>query len=113
MGRWIWRSNMAAVQRAVKLARDGALGDASEYVLETANRTAPIEESTLIRSGATDVDDGKAAVSYDTVYAVIQHERMDFRHDPGRRPKWLEQTVTEERRAIQRALANGMRRRLP
>jgi hypothetical protein len=65
----------------------------AEHVLEEANRVVPIEEATLLRSGVASVDEGalRAAVSYDTPYAVIQHEALDFRHDAGRQAKYLEE----------------------
>ena len=106
----VWRP--AQGMPDIEAARDAALDDAAEYILETANRTIPIEETTLQRSGDTDVADGQAAVSYETVYAVIQHEATDFQHDPGRRAKWLEMTVKEEAAAVREILADSIRRRL-
>ncbi|MFC8124849.1 hypothetical protein [Streptomyces sp. NPDC057302] len=43
----------------------------------------PIEEATLERSRGATVDANAltAAVSYDTPYAVRQHEEMTYRHD--------------------------------
>lgn len=88
-----------------------ALSDAGEYLLEEANRTAPIEEGTLIGSGAVTLDKRrlKAIVSYDTPYAVRQHEDTRLRHAPGRRAKWLEHTAREERRNITRFIATKLR----
>jgi hypothetical protein len=82
---------------------------AAEYLLETANRTAPIEEGTLIRSGRTSLDGNSAAVSYDTPYAKRQHETLHYRHDPGRRAKWLEATMNEEAPAIGEIIAKELR----
>lgn len=96
------------VSAEVRKAAAEALGDAAEFLLEDANRTAPIEEGTLIRSGSTDVDAAalKASVFYDTPYAVRQHEDTRLRHDPGRRAKWLEHTAREDAGRIRDFLAD-------
>lgn len=87
---------------------------ATEHLLEAANRTVPLEEGTLERSGATDVDETelKGSVYYDSVYAVYQHEHLDFRHAPGRRAKWLELTVDEESDTVAALIATQLRRAL-
>lgn len=63
----------------------------AEHVLEEANRLVPLQEGTLMRSGVASVDDSKlrAAVSYDTPYAVLQHEEMGYKHTRGQ-AKYLE-----------------------
>lgn len=86
-----------AKREARKAAGEG-LFDAAEYGLEVANRTVPIEEGTLQRSGFTDVDRENliAVIAYDTPYARRQHEEMSYQHAAGRRAKWLELTIREE-----------------
>lgn len=97
------------VKAAVRGQASGGLRTAGEHLLEEANRTAPIEEGTLIQSGAVDVDEGRmvAVVSYDTPYARRQHEELTYRHDPGRRAKWLELTAKERRPAIETLIARA------
>ena len=74
-----------------------ALADAAEFVLETANRTVPIEEHTLEASGSVSVDRDRleASVAYDTPYARRQHEDTRLAHNAGRQAKWLERTLPE------------------
>lgn len=95
-----------------KTAALAALSDGAEYLLETSNRTAPIEEGTLIGSGTVTVDRARlrAVVSYDTPYAVRQHEDTRLRHDSGRRAKWLEQTAREERQRITTMIRDRLRK---
>jgi hypothetical protein len=90
-------NNFAKVTAAVKTKRGMALAKAGLALLEDANRTVPIEEGTLMRSGGVSVDAGagEAAVSYDTPYAVRQHEDERLSHDAGRRAKWLERSLQE------------------
>ena len=107
--RFEWRG--AQVKRQTKTAEAEGLFDAVEYVLEVANRTVPLDEATLMRSGQTDVDEVKleASVSYSTPYAVVQHEG-DYVHPGGRRRKWLESTLQEEQAQIERIIAERLRR---
>ncbi|MBE0430032.1 MAG: hypothetical protein IBX61_09225 [Thermoleophilia bacterium] len=90
----------ALVAAAVNRQVESALDDAAEYVLETANRTVPIEEGTLEKSGGIGKATGKRTVYYDTPYARRQHEELGYRHDSGRRAKFLEKTMQEEEKAV-------------
>jgi hypothetical protein len=51
-------------------------------------------------------------VSYDTVYAVRQHEELTWRHDPGRQAKYLEQPYNTERPTMLALIAAAERRAL-
>lgn len=95
----------------VRKAAAVALGDAAEFLLEQANRTIPHEEGTLERSGVASVDEKalRAAVSYDTPYAVRQHEDTRLRHDEGRRAKWLEATFKEKAAKVGEFLAGRIK----
>ena len=96
-------------------ATDEAVGRAlllaAELLLEEANRTVPWEEGDLQRSGKASLsDDGKtAAVSYDTPYAVDQHEGLSYRHNEGRRAKWLELTMHEQADRVREFIAEQLR----
>ena len=89
----------AKVTAAEKKGAARGLYLGAEHVLEEATRLVPLREGTLERSGVASSDAGalRAAVSYDTVYAVIQHEAMDFSHPRGRQAKYLEQPLNSER----------------
>lgn len=97
-----------AFEAELARAKLAGLTDATEFLLEASNRTAPIEEAVLIGSGTATVevagDTARGAVAYDTPYAVRQHEDTRLRHDPGRRAKWLERTAQEQAPAIGRAI---------
>lgn len=73
------------------------LVDAAEFLLTESRAEVPIDEATLERSGAVTPDRpaGKVWVSYDTVYAVRQHEELTWRHAPGRKAKYLETPANE------------------
>jgi len=86
----------------------------TEHLLEVANQKVPIEEGTLERSGVATVDESEVigAVSYDTPYAVRQHEDMSLRHDNGREAKWLEKSLHQENGTITAIIAAQVRRAL-
>lgn len=70
------------------------VGLAAEYILGESRRIVPHDEGTLERSGKAGVVDGRqgarGAITYDTPYAVRQHEETSYRHKKGRRAKYLE-----------------------
>ncbi len=70
----------------------------AEHLLEVARQRVPIEEGTLERSGVVSVDEDAitAAISFDTPYAVRQHEELTYQHDSGRTAKYLERPLHEE-----------------
>ncbi|MGI5350211.1 hypothetical protein ACQEU8_36570 [Streptomyces sp. CA-250714] len=102
---------------ALRGTRAGALRGlrlGAEHVLTVSRARVPIEEATLERSGVATVDEQQltAAVSYDTVYAVRQHEELTWRHDAGRTAKYLEGPLTEEAAAVAQIIAAQLRRSL-
>ncbi len=112
--RWrIDRRKIAA--RAIRGRLAGDLWRAAQFTLEEANRTIPIEEGTMARSGHVSIDEERlvAAISYGgpaSAYVVRQHEDLTYRHDEGRRAKWLELTLREQARALRAYLAAAYKR---
>ncbi|WP_242908672.1 minor capsid protein [Actinomadura terrae] len=87
---------------------------AAEHLLQVSRTYVPLEEGTLERSGVASVDPStlEAAVSYDTPYAVRQHEDLDLQHDDGRKAKYLEDAMTEESDVMAELVAAELRRAL-
>jgi hypothetical protein len=110
--RFTW--NGEDVKRRERAGRNKGLRLAAEHLLAESQRIVPIEEATLERSGVASVDEskGQAAVSYDTVYAVRQHEELTWRHDPGRQAKYLEQPFAAEQDVLHGIVAAQIRRSL-
>ncbi|AYD86203.1 hypothetical protein SEA_DAROLANDSTONE_11 [Streptomyces phage Darolandstone] len=106
--------NGPAVMRGTRAGAVRGLRIAAEHVLTESRKVVPIEEATLERSGVATVDETRltAAVSYDTVYAVRQHEELNYRHDPGRTAKYLERPLTEQADAVAEIIAAQLRRSL-
>lgn len=106
--------NGQAVSAAVREAAARGLRIGAEHILAESRELVPIEEATLERSGVATVDEGEltAAVSYDTPYALRQHEDMTLRHDAGRTAKYLEQPFNTEADTVREIIAAQVRRAL-
>jgi len=104
-----WHGDVA--KERTRAASVRALHLASEHLLEAANRTVPLEEDTLERSGkaSVDVESMRGIVSYDTPYARRQHEDLTLHHAQGRRAKWLQRALDERANAIHEIVAQVLR----
>lgn len=107
-------SNRDAALRAARAGGARGLELAAEHLLQVSRGRVPIEEATLERSGVASVDPDhlRAAVSYDTPYAVRQHEDLGLHHDSGRTAKYLEHPAAEERGTLAALIAQAIRNEL-
>ncbi len=105
--------NRAAVELTVKRALLEGVRLAAEHILNVSNKQVPHEDGDLERSGVVS-DDGEsvAAISYDTPYAVRQHEDLSYRHDAGRNAKYLENACRSEARTAGKIVAQTVRSRV-
>lgn len=111
-----------AMEKAAKNGRNGAVRGlelGARQVLDVSNSQVPHEVGDLERDGAASVDSAtlKSAVSYGrnaetAEYAVPQHERMDYRHDPGRNAKYLENAFNSEAGVVSQIIAEQTRKGL-
>jgi hypothetical protein len=103
-----WRGPEVAREihrRAGIAARKGA-----EDLFNAAQQTVPTDPGDeLSRSGKVSSSENVSAVSYATDYAVLQHERMDYEHDPGRSSKWLERAMSGRRTEIARIIRRELK----
>lgn len=104
-GRRLWTSRGRA-RAAIGLQK------ALEHILAESNKMVPLEEGTLMRSGkvAMDAEALVGAVSYDSPYAVRQHEEVTWRHAPGRQAKYLETAVNASRQDCMLIMQTELRR---
>lgn len=108
---WKYKPNKNVIT-GVKKASTRGITIAAEHVLGVAKGQVPIEEHTLEESGFTSVDGVhhiRAAVSFDTPYAVKQHEDMTAKHDKGRNAKYLENAFNSEQEAVKKIIAGELR----
>lgn len=104
-----WQGRRLWTQRGRNLASQG-LATALEHTLGVATTLVPLDEGPLQRSGKVTVEGLSGAISYDTPYAVRQHEELTWRHLPGRQAKYLEQPMNTERDAMLAIMAAAVRR---
>jgi hypothetical protein len=83
--------------------------EAAEHILSKSNQRVPIEDLRLMQSGKVSQEGGIAVVSYDTPYALKQHEDQRLTHDPGRTSKYLENAFNAEKREALEIIARELR----
>ncbi|WP_009882727.1 hypothetical protein [Brevibacterium aurantiacum] len=97
-------------------AAQRGVGLAAEHVLGEARKQVPHEEGTLERSGraANELNGNvaRAAVGFDTEYAIDQHESMHYRHKKGRKAKYLEDPLNSSKGTIREIVAAAIRKQL-
>lgn len=94
---------------AISKGSEQGLRDATEYLLTEANKHVPHDEGTLERTGQASTDGTRGAVSYDTPYAVRQHEDMELNHDGKGQAKWLENTMGREKATVGQIIAGAVK----
>lgn len=115
-----WKTDLRKqVKAAVREAAVRGVSDATEALLQDANKTAPHAKGPLRGSATATVDGTRVAgaVAYDTPYAVRQHEDTRLRHpdptnptsDPRGRAKWLEKTLRENQQRYKDHIARGIK----
>jgi hypothetical protein len=106
--RWQGDAWLAGARRAAAHGIELGL----EHVLAESNKRVPLDEATLERSGKVSVDPVAlaGAVSYDTVYAIRQHEELTWKHLPGRSAKYLEIPFNEQTPMVLAIIAAEIRR---
>lgn len=106
------RFDATAATRQMRAGAARGLLLAAEHVLQLSNEVVPLDESELQRSGTASVDEASltAVVSYDTPYAVRQHEELRWRHAPGRHAKYLENSLNAARPEVAAIIAAQIRR---
>lgn len=86
--RLVWNDTQA--RAIVQNGGETAIREGANFLLDESRKQVPIETGALSRSGSVSQEGFSATVSYDTPYAVRQHESMTYRHAAGRKAKYLE-----------------------
>ena len=93
----------------IKAGAEHGVRLAVEHLLTEANKQVPHDEGTLERSGDTGVEGTRGSVSYDTPYAVRQHEDMSLAHDGKGTSKWLENAMAQESDTVGKIIATTIK----
>lgn len=103
-----WQGGRLWTTRGRRLASEG-LQRALEHTLGVATTLVPLDEDPLQNSGRVTVNGLEGQITYDTPYAVVQHENLSFRHAPGREAKYLETPMNTEREVMLQLMAVPLR----
>ena len=110
-------ADLERAQQRLRNALERAVALASNDLLGRAQRRAPIDEGTLRGSGhASDPvwrgSHVESVVSFNTPYAAVQHERLDYVHRTGGEAKYLEGPLKEMAPHYAAFLAGVVRREM-
>jgi len=115
MAKLEWHGALA--EKKVRQAGMEGMYLGAEAILTESHSEVPHESGTLMRSGiVTEAPEEKSVyVSYNTPYAVKQHEDLSLRHTDGRKAKYLEgpfkrmspQVIKLVEKKISQALGKG------
>lgn len=103
-----WEGHRIFGSRFQRLASDG-IARALEHTLGVATTLVPLDEGPLQRSGKVQVEGLNGTISYDSPYAIVQHENLTYRHAPGRTSKYLETPMNTERSVMLELSAVSLR----
>lgn len=106
---------IAAAARGLEKAALHVLGQAQEICPVGGPPTTPRDPApgTLKASGTTQGPEITASsiemiVGFNTVYAAVQHERLDFDHNPPGQAKYLEQPLRQSGPIVEAAIAEAL-----
>ena len=95
---------------AIKRGGKKATWSALDHLASVSKEQVPLDTGALKNSCTVSVnDDGsEGTISYDTPYAVEQHENLIYHHQRGRKAKYLEDPVND--RTVQSEMAEIAKR---
>lgn len=88
----------ALIQRQVQSGSKRGTFAMLDHIASVSKDQVPLDMGPLKNSCVVDVaEDGlSGTISYDTPYAVVQHENRHFRHQRGRKAKYLEDSINDK-----------------
>ena len=120
-GLYLWAEHVLEEATRIVPLEEGTLMRSGVASVSFGNAKVIVEggegsEGHVVREGMTvGTERGNshfAAVSYDTPYAVRQHEEMDYAHQRGRRAKYLEDPLNASGEAGKLIIAREIRKSL-
>lgn len=91
------RLDKAKIKSVAKQGGKKGTWSALDHLAAVSKEQVPLDQGPLKNSCYVDVaDDGSSGtVSYDTPYAVRQHEETSYQHQRGRKAKYLEDPAND------------------
>lgn len=101
--------NTRAADEITEAAQEGVF-EAAETLLDQAVEKTPIQDGILRASGRATQEGLQAAVSFNTPYAVRQHEELGYAHPNGGEAKYLEKPANSFVPQMEQIIAAAIRR---
>lgn len=100
----------STVRSALRKGSRRGMHAAMDFLATESKKEVPLRDGPLRDSCAVSVSDSgmTGCCSYDTPYAVVQHENMQFQHQRGRKAKYLEDPLNDD--ANQRSMMQLLQR---
>ena len=106
-----FRWNGPATVAGMQAAKQTGLRQAAEAVLDEARERTPVAETGELQGNSGTVVSGdEAAIYYNAVYAVYQHEGIGFNRPNGGQAKFLETAVIDKSGEVAQILAQAIKR---
>ena len=86
------RWNESVVSSILSKCKDAVHSELQDILVKS-KALVPVEDGDLRDSGTVTVNNTEGVVSYNTPYAVRQHEDMTLRHPRGGQAKYLERVL--------------------
>lgn len=98
------------IKNTVTAACQKGVWSALDHLAAVSKEQVPLDHGPLKNSCYVGVsgDGTEGVVSYDTPYAVVQHENMKYHHQRGRKAKYLEDPVNDK--GVQEEMKNLLAR---
>lgn len=93
MARVKWNSS-GAINIVTRSVRRG-ITETMREVKEKAVEDAPLDTGALKESVRINYNKNSISISFNTPYAAVQHERLDFNHPKGGKAKYLEDAFND------------------
>ena len=102
------------ITSTVKACGQKAIKESLEYIAEISKEQVPVDTGALRDSCEVTLDDSRLAgvVSYNTDYAVDQHENLTYGHHNGGNAKFLENPVNDSVSTGQQITTNAFREKM-
>ena len=104
------RLDKAKINNVVRRGGRKGTWSALDHLAAFSKDQVPLDQGPLKNSCYVDVsDDGSSGtVSYDTPYAIVQHENLEYQHQRGRKAKYLEDPAYDHE--VQKEMISLMQR---
>lgn len=102
--------NASAVEDAITRGAEDGVYEAAQILQDLAVQRTPIQDG-ILRASARATSEGlDAAVSFNTPYAVRQHEELGYQHPNGGEAKYLERPANQFMPLMETIIAQAIQR---